>query len=93
MASKDREIQNFPHHNRGLKYKLRKVKTVDDLFTQDDVNTVIEEVNKDKSKYTEIIVIGLDEKNELSYYYNGKRRDLVYMLDRVKFLLHSEWEE
>jgi hypothetical protein len=29
---------------------------------------------------------------ELSFYYTGKQRNLIYMLDRVKFLIHSEWD-
>jgi hypothetical protein len=53
----DKDTQGTNHKSTTIKYHLKKIKTINDLFAQDDVNRLIEDVNAKKSNINELIAI------------------------------------
>ncbi len=81
-----------PRKNLSVKAQLRKAKTVDDLFAQDDVNQVITEIIEQKPNIKGMVVLYFDTEDTLNYRITDGMQfhDAIYALDRVKYLLHSE---
>jgi hypothetical protein len=60
MARKDitdKKITTFPRKQVSIKAKLKRVKTLDDLFAQDDVNRLLVELVDEKTDIESIVVI------------------------------------
>ena len=75
----------------------RKLVTVDDLFTLDDVNDILEKVNKSKSHYSDIIVIVIDKDTEEYSWLltnNTLESTAVWLLENTKNdLLNRNYDE
>jgi 3-methyladenine DNA glycosylase AlkC len=78
-----------------VKAQLRKAKTLDDLFAQDKINEILNELNETKTNITDIVVFYRTFDN----YYHARDNDLpkVKLLGLVEFckdlVLHPENNE
>lgn len=92
--NKDRTIPN-PLASKVKLSKRRKV-TINDLFTRDDVNTILADLDKIKPDISDIIVIYID-KNDNRYHWQVAGgttvSTAVWMLESAKFDFLSQSEE
>lgn len=89
MPSKDRHA-----HRRVLNSaKLPKVNTINDLFARADINSIINELDKEKPNMSDLIVIWLD-KNDKTFYFSITEDTFtstaVWMLEGTKLDVLSE---
>jgi len=92
MPSKDRRSHRIPNSAR-----LPKVKTINDLLARADINSIINELDKEKPNMSDLIVIWLD-KNDKRYLFQITEDTLsdraTWMLESTKLdVLNEDTEE
>ena len=74
----------------------KRITTVTDLLTRDDVNGILDEWAHDKHKIHHLIVLWADKEGKQHELFTEETlvSEAVYMLEATKFdLLHGEYEE
>lgn len=88
MPSKDKRSHRIPRSAR-----LPKVKTLNDLFTRDDINGMLADLAKEKPNISDLLVIYLDKRDN-KYYFQVTDNTLIptaiWLLESTKLNLLDE---
>ena len=92
MSSKDNRAHRLPVGATKRK-RSRRVTTIEDILARDDVNGILQELDKEKPHISDMLVIWLD-KREGQFYYQmtdgTKVSTATWLLEATKFDVISE---
>ena len=79
----------------ALKLKKKKLVTVDDLLTKDEINDVLNIAISKRSVIKDIIILTIDNEDKWHYIFNDSLTETiaVFLLEKVKNYILSESED
>jgi hypothetical protein len=80
------------HQLKTQRLRAKRVTTITDLLTRDDVNDILAEVNKSKDKIKNMVVITVDHEDNQHWWITDETLNsiAVFMLESTKFDLMNE---
>jgi hypothetical protein len=94
MPAPDKRSHRIPHNPTRRKHAIT---TVNDILTRDDVNGILEHLDRVKPHITDLIVIAIDRRDKVYHWLtteNTLESTAVWMLESTKLdMLNSEDDE
>ncbi len=86
--------KQFSKSIQATQRRRARITTMNDILARDDVNDILENLDKRKDSLSALVVIAVDRSGETAYFTTEQTlSELVYRLEEMKFTYMNDTEE